>query len=138
MGLRLWPIPLEKGSKPTAHGERQTNNECENGTERETRLFSGADNPAFSRLFDVFRGQRIDWRGALGGQELRGGRNALSISTEAVSNALAVHRGARLTPRLIAATIDLMPDRGPGTHENHGNAIPSLMAPDAARRNIVG
>ena len=59
-------------------------------------------------------------------------------SCEAVSNALAVHRGARLTPRLIAATIDLMPDRGPGTHENHGNAIPSLMAPDAARRNIVG
>ena len=94
--------------------------------------------PLFRGFAMFFAGQRIDWRGALGGQELRGGRNALSISTEAVSNALAVHRGARLTPRLIAATIDLMPDRGPGTHENHGNAIPSLMAPDAARRNIVG
>ena len=32
--------------------------------ERKTRLFSGPDNPAFSRLFDVFRGQRIDRRGA--------------------------------------------------------------------------
>ena len=39
--------------------------------ERKTRLFSGPDNPAFLRLFDVFCGQRIDWRGALGGQELR-------------------------------------------------------------------
>ena len=41
MGLRLWPIPLEKGSKPTAHGERQTNNECENGTERKPLPSSG-------------------------------------------------------------------------------------------------
>jgi hypothetical protein len=45
--------------------------------ERKTRLFSGPDNPAFPRLFDVFRAQRIDWRGALGGQELRGRRNGL-------------------------------------------------------------
>ena len=57
--------------------------------ERKTRLFLGADNPAFPGLFDVFAGQRIDWRGAyargwsIGGQNpnlragvIHGGRSA--------------------------------------------------------------